>query len=178
LRDALVAAVHFDIFNRHCDRVHMGNIAQTINVLQAVILTEPDSDRIVLTPTYHVFEMYKVHQDATLLPFDLQCEDYQFGDESVPSISASASRNQAGQVHLTVSNLTVDREIDLSCTLRGVEASGVDGRILTADRMNAINTFDAPEVVSPVAFAGASLGEDGKLSMKLPAKSVVVLELS
>ena len=98
LRDALVAAIHFDIFHRHCDRVHMANIAQTVNVLQAMILTEEGSDRMVLTPTYHVFDMYKVHQNATLLPLTLESDNYAYGDATLPAISATASRDGNGRI--------------------------------------------------------------------------------
>ena len=110
MRDALVAALTLNIFNQHCERVTMANIAQTINVLQALILTEEGSDRIVLTPTYHIFEMYKVHQDATLLPLDLSCEEYAYGDYRMPSLSASASKDAAGRVHLSICNLNPNAE--------------------------------------------------------------------
>src|SRR5262245_54766239 len=137
MRDALVAALTLNIFNRHCDRVTMANIAQTINVLQALILTEADGDRIVLTPTYHVFEMYKVHQDATLLPLDLRCDDYTYGEHSMPGLSASASRDKAGRVHLSLCNVNPNREAHVTCEVRGMALSAIQGRVLTADRMQA-----------------------------------------
>ncbi|MEM7034115.1 MAG: alpha-N-arabinofuranosidase [Chloroflexota bacterium] len=177
LRDALVAALTFDIFNQHCARLKMANIAQTVNVLQAMILTEEDSDRIVLTPTYHVFEMYKVHHDATLLPLDLRCESYRFGDREIPAISGTASRDETGQVHVTLSNANPNKAIDLTCSIRGVEAQSVTGRILTADTVNAHNTFDSTTQVAPKPFDGAKLDHD-QLSITLPSKSVVVLTLS
>jgi alpha-N-arabinofuranosidase len=174
LRDALVAGVTLNIFNAHCDRVVMANIAQTINVLQAMILTE--GDQMVLTPTYHVFEMYKVHQDATLLPVDLNCASYEHGDESIPAINASASRDDSGEVHLSLCNLDPGRAANVSCELRGMSATGVTGRVLTAEAINAHNTFDRPDAVAPVAFDGATLSGN-TLSLELPAKSVVVLEI-
>jgi len=175
LRDALVAGLTLNIFNQHSDRVRMANIAQTINVLQAMILTE--EEKMILTPTYHVFEMYKVHQGATLLPLDLDCDPYQFGQAAIPAVSASASRDQAGQVHLTLCNLNPQETISLSGQIRGLSASSVSGRILTAAEITAHNTFDQPDTVQPAPFAGASLTQAG-LSITLPAKSVVVLSLT
>ena len=100
LRDALVAGVTLNIFNNHCRRVRMANIAQMVNVLQAMILT--DKEKMILTPTYHVFEMYTVHHDARLLPTELQSADYQLGSAKVPQVSASASRDPAGRIHVTL----------------------------------------------------------------------------
>ncbi len=181
LRDALVAAIHLNIFNQHCDRVHMANIAQTINVLQAMILTEPtDADeagRILLTPTYHVFEMYKVHQDATLLPLDIQCPEYSFGGAALPAVSGSASRNADGVVHVTLANLNPNEAVELACELRGVAGSQISGRVLTAPAMDAHNSFDRPDQVRPAPFTGATYTEAG-LTLKLPAKSVVVLAIA
>jgi alpha-L-arabinofuranosidase len=176
MRDALVAALTLDIFNRHCERVAMANIAQTINVLQALILTEAGSDRIILTPTYHVFEMYKVHHDATLLPLDLRCDEYCYAEQAMPTLSASASRGTDGQVHLSLCNVNPNQAIDVTCELRGMTPSTVGGRVLTADHMQAHNTFDAPEYVRPAEFQGATL-HDNRLTIGLPAMSVVTLEL-
>jgi alpha-N-arabinofuranosidase len=154
----------------------MANIAQTVNVLQAMILTEDGCDRMVLTPTYHVFEMYKVHQDATLLPLSLESETYDFGEATMPAISATASRDSSGLVHLSVSNIDPHTDNTVTCTLRGINANNITGRILTADDMDAHNTFDEPEAVRPVTFNGISL--DGtKLTIQMPAKSVVTLAI-
>src|SRR5690606_38993126 len=103
MRDAMVAATTLDIFNKHCDRVRMANIAQTVNVLQAMVLTQ--NEKILLTPTYHVFDLYSVHQDATMVPVDVQSEQYALGDYSVPAVSASASVDQEGKLHITMSNV-------------------------------------------------------------------------
>ncbi|MEO7908815.1 MAG: alpha-N-arabinofuranosidase [Roseiflexaceae bacterium] len=176
MRDALVAALTLNIFNQHSERVTMANIAQTINVLQALILTEANSDRMLLTPTYHIFEMYKVHQDATLLPLDLSCDQYTYGEFSMPSISASASKDAAGQVHVSLCNLNPNASADLTCELRGMALSAVSGRILTADRMQAYNTFDAPDQVRPVDFHTAHV-HDNRVTFSLPAMSATVLEL-
>ncbi|MCB0110414.1 MAG: hypothetical protein KDE53_31050, partial [Caldilineaceae bacterium] len=144
--------------------------------LQAMILTEEGGDRMVLTPSYHVFEMYKVHQDATLLPLDLQCDEYAYGDAKIPALTATASRNHEGIVHLSLSNLDPNHARSVTCNVRGIDAAKVSGRILTADAMNAHNTFDAPETVKPVAFDGAQLAGE-TLTVQLPAKAVVVLAL-
>lgn len=175
LRDALAAALTLNIFNRHCARVKMANIAQTVNVLQAMALTQ--GEKMILTPTYHVFEMYKVHHDAVLLPLHLECDEYALAGESLPLLSASASRGADDRIHLSLCNLRPDRDAGLSGELRGVNKSFVNGRILTAPAMNAHNAFDHPEAVRPAPFDGAKL-QGEKLTVSLPAKSVVVLELS
>ncbi len=172
MRDALVAGINFNIFHKHCERVQMTNIAQTINVLQAIILT--DGDQIVKTPTYHVFDMFKVHQDAEVL--DLVCESgsYQHGDESIPQVSASASQNATGQVHISLCNLDPENPATLVCDLRGINNKEISGTILTADAMNAHNTFAQPELLKPQAFNQAKLDQN-KLEVELPPMSVVVL---
>jgi len=174
LRDALVAGVSLHVFHRHCDRVTMANIAQTINVLQAMVLT--DGVKMLLTPTYHVFEMFKVHHDATLLPLGLICAQCA-GEPSLPGISASASRNKQGQIHLSLCSLEPNQPAEITCVFQGAKVSKVSGRILTANVMTAHNTFDQQEVVRPVTFNETKLDGDS-LTVNLPAKSVVVLELS
>ena len=175
LRDALVASVTLDIFNRHCDRIQMANIAQTVNVLQAMILTE--GDKMLLTPTYHVFEMYRVHHEALLLPMHLESEDYEFADEKIPAITGSASRDADGKIHISLSNANPNKAIDVTGQLRGVDCTGVSGRVLTGEAINTHNTFDAPQTIQPASFAGGKL-EGNTLTIAMPAKSVVVLEIS
>jgi len=174
LRDALVAGVTLNIFNDHCDRVKMANIAQTVNVLQAMILTK--GEKMILTPTYHVFEMYKVHQDAVQLPTDMQCNDYQFGSEKIQSLNVSASRDKSGKVHVSFCNLDPKNTAELVCEFRGIEATGVSGRVLTAPAITAHNTFDNPQAVKPGPFNAVKLKSDG-LTATLPPRSVVVLEI-
>ncbi|MFL7790931.1 MAG: alpha-L-arabinofuranosidase C-terminal domain-containing protein, partial [Anaerolineae bacterium] len=174
LRDALVAGLTLNIFNTHCERVTMANIAQTINVLQAMLLVK--DEKMVLTPTYHVFEMYKVHQDATLLPTDLKCTAYEYDGESIPSISVSASRDSEGRIHLSLCNLNPDQSVSISCELRGMEPTQATGRVLTAEAINAHNTFEQPEMVKPTSLDGTTL-TGNTLLLDLPAKSVVVLEI-
>ena len=176
IRDAVVAGLSLDILNRHADRVHMANIAQTINVLQAMALTR--GAEIVLTPTYHVFEMYTVHQGATLLPIALRGDQIQRHGLTVPALSASASRDAAGRVHLSVTNLDTEERAQVEVEVRGAPPVGrADGRILTAPRMDSRNDFGSPRVVIPVPFEGATV-ERGMLRLKLPPMSVVVLELA
>jgi alpha-N-arabinofuranosidase len=175
LRDALVAGVNLNIFNNHCDRVKMANIAQTVNVLQAVILTE--GEKMLLTPTYHVFNMYKVHQDAELLPVSLECGEYCVGKETIPQVSASASVDADGKIHISLCNLSHEDGVDIDCLLRGSTVSTVSGTLLTASAMNAHNTFEKPENVKPEAFDGASI-KDGNLRVSMPPMSVVVLTLA
>ncbi len=174
LRDALVAGVTLNIFNNHCRRVRMANVAQMVNVLQAMILT--DQEKMILTPTYHLFELYTVHQDAKLLPTELQSADYQFGSDKVPQVSVSASRDPAGRIHVSLCNLDPQRAAEVTCDLEGAKAAKVSGRILTASEMNAHNTFEEPETLKPAEFAGARIAANG-FAATLPPKAVVVLEL-
>jgi alpha-N-arabinofuranosidase len=172
LRDALVAGLTLNILNQHCDRVRMANIAQLVNVLQAMILT--DKEKMLLTPTYHVFEMYAVHQDATLLPAALQCADYQLGQSKIPEISASASKDQQGKTHVTLCNLNPNATAEVSCELQGAKPGKLSGRVLTAPTMQAHNTFEEPETIKPAEFSGFKVTDAG-FTVTLPAKSVVVL---
>jgi alpha-N-arabinofuranosidase len=169
LRDALVAAVNLNLFNQHAERVVMANIAQTVNVLQAMILT--DKGRMLLTPSYHAFEMYKVHQGAKSLPLELYVGDYEFEGAGVPALHASASRDHAAVTHLSLVNLDPNRPAR-------VQALGlpekVMGRVLTAASVNAHNTFDQPEQVKPAPFSGFTRA-GSSLTLELPPKSLVVL---
>jgi len=152
----------------------MANLAQTVNVLQAVVLT--DEEKMILTPTYHVMEMYNVHQDATYLPLSISGGDYSFGTEKLPAVSVSASKDKAGLVHVSLVNIDPKNVKEISIELRGGKYSTVNGRILTSAKLQDHNTFDKPDAVKPVAFKQASLGSN-VLKVTLPAHSVVVLEL-
>jgi alpha-N-arabinofuranosidase len=174
LRDAVVAALNFNIFHQHADRVHMANIAQMVNVLQAMILTQ--GPRMVLTPTYHVFHMYRPFQDATFLPTDLEAPRYPFGNTSLPAISVSAARTASGAVAVALVNVDPGKAIPLTVSLSGLTARAVKGEILTATASDAHNTIENPDAVHPVRFTGATI-KAGKLSLTLPAKSVIVLTL-
>lgn len=173
LRDALVAAVNFNIFHAHADRVHMTNIAQMINVLQAMILT--DKEKMVLTPTYHAYHMFIPFQDATSIPVNFKSPDYTVGDTSVPAISASAARGKDGKIYLALVNINPQSAADVSVALQGVKPGSASGRLLTADAMDAHNTFTNPDAIKPVAYSAEV--KNGKVNVNLPAKSVVVLAL-
>jgi alpha-N-arabinofuranosidase len=175
LRDAITAAIHLNIFNQHADRVKVANLAQIVNVLQSVILTK--DDKMVLTPTYHVFRMFRVHQEAQMLNTDLRCEDYVLGDRKIPAISASASLDKENKIHISLANLNPNKEITLTCPVIGEVYKTVSGEVLTANEMNAYNTFEKPEAVKPAPFNGYKLKE-GTLTVTMPPKSVVVLELT
>jgi alpha-N-arabinofuranosidase len=174
LRDALVAGVTLNIFNNHADRVRMGNIAQMINVLQAMILT--DKEKMLLTPTYHVFEMYTVHHDAKLLPSELHSADYVSGEQEIPAVSASASKDAEGKIHVSLCNLHPRLAAEVSCELQGAKGQKLSGRVLTAPDITSHNTFDQSESVKPGDFMAFKTTDDG-FSTTLPPKSVVVLTL-
>lgn len=174
IRDALLAALNFHIFHAHADRVTMANIAQIVNVLQAMILT--DKEKMILTPTYHAFEMYKVFQGATALPVKLVTPDYVFKDEKIPAVSATAARATNGKVYVALVNVLPNEAATVTVTLSGLSAKGVAGRILTAPAIDSHNTFAAPNAIAPAAFTGADVA-GSTLTAKLPAKSIVVLEL-
>ncbi|OFY42942.1 MAG: alpha-N-arabinofuranosidase [Bacteroidetes bacterium RBG_13_44_24] len=175
LRDAITAAIHLNIFNQHADRIKVANLAQIVNVLQSVILTK--DDKMVLTPTYHIFRMFRVHQEAQLINTDLRCEDYVVGDRKIPAISASASVDKDGKMHVSLANLNPNKEITLTCPVIGDSFKRVTGEVLTANKMAALNTFENPETVKPASFSGFKL-KDGILTITMPPKSVIVLELS
>ena len=174
IRDALVAGLTLNIFNNHAYRVRMANLAQTVNVLQAMILT--DGPRMLLTPTYHVFDMYKDHQGATLLPSTLECRPYSLEGQEIPSLSASASRGEQG-VTITLCNLSHDEEAPLKCELRGARALEARGKVLTADRITEHNTFEAPERVRPVPLEEVRITHDG-LAVILPPRSVAAIRVT
>lgn len=176
LRDAVSAAVYLNIFNDHCRRVKMANIAQIVNVLQSMILTR--DAQMVLTPTYYVFKMYKVHQDALLLPCDLKAPEIQNGDASIPSMSVSASKDKNGVIHVTLANLDPDKSYDLTCSLEGAQlGKNITGQIITADKMNAYNDFGKKEEVNLQPFTGFDVKKD-LLILHMPAKSVVGISIS
>jgi alpha-N-arabinofuranosidase len=172
LRDALVAALNLNLFNQHAERVRMAASAQAINVLQALILT--DHAKLALTPTYHVFEMYKVHQGATSIPVDVQAPEYGSGADALPSIHASASRDARGTLHVSLVNLDPRRDADVSLALRGSGARAVSGRVLTGSSVNATNDFER-SLVEPSPLNGSVTR--GGVSVSLPSKSVAVLAI-
>jgi len=171
LRDAVSAGIYLNEFNNHCDRVKMANIAQTVNVLQAMILTE--GPKMLLTPTYHVFEMYKVHQGARLLENELVCNAYAKGGTKLAALNVSASKKD-GVISVSICNLDPTAPAELECRLDGMQAQKASGRVLTAEAMNAHNTFDKPNAIQPTELKGIEI-KDGLVRATLPAKSVAIL---
>ena len=174
LRDALTAASTLNIFNRHCDRVKMANLAQTVNVLQALALTR--GKEMVLTPTYYVFDLYQVHQDATLLPSRLTAPQYRYNNQAIPAVNASASLDSTGVVHISLVNLDPHKRVSVHTVLKGKQCQFVRGRILTAEKFNDHNTFEDPDRIRIRGFYGVKKTTDG-LVIRLPPMSVVVVDL-
>src|SRR5699024_2712276 len=175
IRDALIASTTLDILNKHSDRVRIANIAQTVNVLQAMILT--DGSRMLKTPTYHVFDFYRVHHDAMLLPLHLNSTEYAHDGESIPAISATASKDSSGAIHITATNLHAGESQEVTVDIRGRDIDEIsNGRILSGDAVDAINTFDHPNRVSPRSFEDFRLSDD-QVTLRLPSKSVIVLRM-
>lgn len=174
LRDAVTAALYLNIFNNHCDRVRMANLAQTVNVLQSVLLTK--DDQLVRTPTFYVFKMYTVHHDATFLPTKVQCDNYSQGTEAIPAVNVSASRDKEGKIHITVAHLDPNKNRTVTCTIQGATLRAVHGSIITAETMNAYNDFGKPEAVTLRPFTDVHLNHN-TITIELPAKSVVMVEV-
>ena len=174
MRDAMIAGVTLNTFNNHADRVRMANLAQTVNVLQAVILT--NEEKMLLTPTYHVMEMYNVHQDAKLIPITVTSGDYSFGNEKLKAVSASASKDSTGTIHISLVNIDLKNPADVSINLQGGKYTNVTGRILSSGNISDHNTFENPNKIKPAVFNGASLNGNS-VNVKLPPFSVVVLSI-
>ncbi|QGW27557.1 alpha-N-arabinofuranosidase [Phnomibacter ginsenosidimutans] len=176
MRDAMIAGATLNIFNNHADRVRMANLAQTVNVLQAVILTK--GAKMILTPTYHVMQMYNVHQDATLIPVQAQtATNYTLGAAQLPAISISASKNKAGVTHISLVNIDATKSNTVKLNVDGATYKKVSGQILTAASLQTYNDFDAPNRIQPAAFNGARLNGNS-LEVTMPPLSVVVLAVN
>ena len=174
MRDALIASLTFDIFHNYAKRVHMANIAQMVNVLQAMILTE--GDRMILTPTYHVFNMYKVHQNAVHIPATVHSVNYDYEGESIPAITGTASTKD-GKVFIGLSNLHTTETLTVDVDLSGGEVSKVSkATILTAPEFNSYNSYDNPNVVAPTDFTAYTLNS-GRIEVTMPPHSVVTIEM-
>lgn len=176
IRDALVAALTLHIFHEHNDRVKIANLAQTINVLQAVVLT--DDAKMILTPTYHVFDLLKGHQGATRLAHMLEDDGgYEFDGGRIPQISAAATRDARGDILLSVCNTHPRQSAALTCRLPGITVKAMSARTLAADSLDAHNDFNAPNRLEPTPFSGAVLDGE-RLQATLPPLSVTALQLS
>ncbi len=175
MRDALTAGLTLNSFNNHAERVKMANIAQMVNVLQAIILT--DSSRMVLTPTYHVFDMYQPHMEATLLPYNLQSPDYSVDGETLKALSVSCSVAKNGTISMTLVNLDPVNAINSRCNADGKEAKNVSGKLLTSAKLTDYNSFDANNTVALKEFTDFTISK-GIIEAKLPAKSVVLIQIN
>jgi alpha-N-arabinofuranosidase len=172
LRDAVVAALNFNIFHRHARRLHMANIAQTVNVLQAMILT--DQEKMILTPTYYAFRMYRPFQDSTFLPAEFEdMPEYTLGDDSVPRVSASAAKTADGKLVLALVNLDPNETAEVTTAIQGYDGTSATGQVLTAKAMDAHNSFDNPDAIAPSDIEAKV--RKGELKLELPAKSVTVV---
>ncbi|MBQ1849537.1 MAG: alpha-N-arabinofuranosidase [Lachnospiraceae bacterium] len=173
IRDALVAGINLNLFNKNCDRVKMANIAQMVNVLQSVILTE--GKKMVKTPTWHVFNLYKVHQDNDLVESTLTGNtEVGLGNSKAKKLTESVTVDEKGKLYVTLTNLSLDEAETMEVALPKVKS--VKGQIVTG-KMDAHNTFKAPNKVQSAAFDDVTVTKDG-LSFELPARSVVLLEVT
>jgi alpha-N-arabinofuranosidase len=171
LRDAVLTALNLNIFARYADRVRMANIAQMINVLQAMILT--DKEKMVLTPTYHVFRMYVPFQDATFVPVTFDAGQYTHGAIKLPRVDAIAAKDASGTLWLSLTNLDPTRPVEIATRLLGMRARSASGETLTAPAIDSVNTFEAPKTVMPKPLTAQVQGD--RLTVTLEPKSVTVL---
>ncbi|MBC7628341.1 alpha-N-arabinofuranosidase [Ferruginibacter sp.] len=174
IRDAMIAGVTLNIFNNHADRVRVANLAQCVNVLQAVILT--NKEKMILTPTYYVMEMYNVHQDATLLPITLKVNDYILNGEKLPAVSASASKDSLGVINISLVNIDPLQSQKISVVLKSETKKNLSGRILTSKKLQDYNSFTESEKIKPATFNNASIDKN-VLTVTLPPMAVVVLTI-
>ena len=174
IRDAILAALNLNIFARHGDRVRGANIAQMINVLQAMIMT--DKEKMVLTPTYHVFKMYLPFQDATFVPLTFNAGTYANGDITLPRVDAIAAKDTSGKLWLALTNVDPNNAVELEASVTGINANSATGETLTAGKVDSVNTFDAPNAVKPKPVSAKV--QNGKLTIKLDPKSVTVVSIS
>lgn len=188
MRDAFVAALSLNIFHRHTDRLKMCNIAQVVNVLQSMILTDTEgTGHMALTPTYHVFRMYTPFQEALPLPVTVESKTMDVpvaydkpmsadNKTTISMVDASAAKTQDGNVVLSLVNVSLDEQQEVTVSLPGLKAKSVSGEVLTSKDIHDYNDFAHPDKVKPATFTSAKLKGD-KLTVKLPAKSIVVLSL-
>jgi alpha-L-arabinofuranosidase len=172
-RDALIAALNLNIFARHADRVRVANIAQMINVLQAMIFTR--QEKMLLTPTYHIFRMYVPFQDATFVPIELPAGAYKVGDIELPRVDAIAARDAGGKLWLSLTNLDPNRVANIDVEIAGAGVRRAVGETLAAPKIDSVNTFEAPGTVVPKPFSARASGK--KLPLKLAPASVTVVAL-
>jgi len=172
-RDAVLAALNLNIFARHADRVRGANIAQMVNVLQAMIMT--DEAKMVLTPTYYVFKMYVPFQDATFVPVSFDAGSYTYGDVTLPRVDAIAAKGMDGKLWLAVTNVDPHQPATIEVGVAGVTAHTASGETLTAPKVDSVNSFEAPDTVVPKPISASV--QDGKLALTVAPKSVTVLSV-
>jgi alpha-N-arabinofuranosidase len=172
-RDAVIAALNIHTFVRHADRVRMANIAQMVNVLQAMIFT--NQEKLVLTPTYHVFHMYVPFQDATSVPVELSSSSFARGDISLPRVDAIAARDTNGKLWVAITNLDPARAAQVDLAVAGSSATRARGTTLAAPKLDSVNTFDSPTLVTPRPYSAK--GSRGKIPVELAPASVTVVAL-
>jgi alpha-N-arabinofuranosidase len=172
-RDAVLAALNINIFARYADRVRIANIAQMINVLQAMILT--DKEKMVLTPTYHVFKMYVPFQDATFIPVKFDAGNYTHSGITLPRVDAIAAKGEDGKLWLGITNVDPNRAVEIDLNTIGLTAKSATGETLTAPKVDSINTFDQPNTVVPKPIS--TKANNGKLTLTLKPKSVTVVAI-
>ncbi len=174
MRDAVSASIFLNSFNEHCNRVKMANIAQINNVLQAMILT--DKEKMIVTPTYHVFELYAAHHNAKLLESELECNPLTGSEKKVQSLTVSVSKDDSGTVNITVGNIDPENSAELVCDITGISPVSVVGKVLAGEQMNSHNTFENPNDVKIEALSNIKL--DGRrLTVSLPPHSVSLINV-
>jgi alpha-L-arabinofuranosidase len=176
LRDAMLCAATMNIFHKHSDRVRMANIAQMVNVLQSLVMTK--DDKMILTPTYWVYDMYKVHQDAENLPVEINSPLFYYQFQNLPALSVSASKDKNGAIHVSLVNIDPKNDIDASCALIKLASAAkvVSGKIITSSNVADCNTFVSPNTVGMADFKGAKV-VNGSLKLTVPAKSIITIEI-
>jgi alpha-N-arabinofuranosidase len=172
-RDAILAALNLNIFARHADRVRMTNIAQMVNVLQAMIVT--DKEKMVLTPTYHVFKMYVPFQNATFVPVSFFAGAYTQADIKLPRVDAIAAKDTNGKLWLAITNVDPNQPVDVDASIAGMTVKSATGETLTAPKVDSVNTFEAPSVVAPKPISAKA--QNGSLVLHLAPKSVTVVSI-
>jgi len=173
VRDAILAALNLNIFARHAERVRMANIAQMINVLQAMIMT--DKEKMVLTPTYHVFKMYVPFQDAVFVPVTFDAGAYIHNNISLPRLDAIAAKDKSGKLWLGITNIDPNQPVEIQVNLAGSTVKSAAGETLTAPKVDSVNTFESPKTAVPKPVSPMVQG--GKLTLKLEPKSVTVISV-
>ncbi len=185
VRDALISAIHLNTFNNYCERVHLACVAQPVNVIQAIFLTDKaDQNKMVKTPVYYAFKLFKVHQNAKKIPITLQSASFNQNvsgtNFNYPYLTASASLDSTKNVNITISNADLTNAQNLTIQLDGTSSySSVTGKVITASAVTALNDFDKPEQVNIQTFSSENYSLSGKtLTVKVPSKSVILLTLT